>query len=140
VLLYVALRLVFLLAAVTVAEEKIDLIRAWQLSQGNFWRIFLVSLATILPILLVSEGASIAILGPANMIPSLQAATDATLQVRQLATQMHALLQNLPLILGLGFLLAPFTYGLLFSAPAFAYRAIVAAPPPPVPVEPMRAG
>lgn len=138
-LVYVAARLVFLLAAVTVAEEKIDLIRSWQLTQGNFWRIFLVGLATVVPILLVSEGASIAILGPVNVLPNLQVATNTTLQMHQIAAQTKALLENLPLMLGLGFLLAPFNYGLLFSAPAFAYRAIVAAPPAaPVDAGPIR--
>ena len=38
-----------------------------------------------------------------------------------------------PLILGLGFLLAPFVYGLAFSAPAFAYGALTGARPPATP-------
>jgi hypothetical protein len=127
--IYVAARLVFLLAAVTVAEEKIDLVRAWSLTKGNFWRIFGVGLATVVPIALVSAGANIAILGPQNFIPDLQTSTDTAVQMRQMAAQMRAMVDNLPLVLGLGLLLAPFTYGLLFSAPAFAYRVLVSAAP-----------
>ena len=138
-LIYVAARLVFLLAPVTVVEEKIDLIRAWSLTKGNFWRIFLIGLATIVPITLVAAGANVAILGPQNFLPNLQVTTDTTAQIRQMAAETRALTENLPVVLGLGLLLAPFTYGLLFSAPAFAYRALVAAPPvAPVDTGPMR--
>ena len=31
---------------------------------------------------------------------------------------------KLPLLMGLSFVLAPFTYGLAFAAPAFAFRAL----------------
>jgi hypothetical protein len=129
VVIYVSARLVFLLAAVTVAEEKIDLVRAWSLTKGNFWRIFAVGLATVLPITLIAAGANIAILGPQTFIPDFQTTAGTTVQMRQMAAEMRTMVDNLPLVLGLGLLLAPFTYGLLFSAPAFAYRALVAAPP-----------
>jgi len=138
-LIYVSARLVFLLAPVTVAEDKIDLIRAWSLTKGNFWRIFLVGLATVVPIMLVATGAELAILGPQNLMPDLQVTTDTAAQMRRMAAETRALTENLPIVLGLGLLLAPFTYGLLFSAPAFAYRALVAAPPlAPVDAGPMR--
>ncbi len=138
-LIYVSVRLVFLLAPVTVVEEKIDLIRAWSLTKGNFWRIFLIGLATVVPITLIMQGSEIAILGPANALPSLQLTMNQTQQMHALSAQAHALTENLPLILGLGMLIAPFVYGLLFSAPAFAYRALVS-PPPVAPVDtgPMR--
>jgi hypothetical protein len=50
---YVAVRLIFLLPAVVVAEERIGLGRSWALGSGNFWRAFLSLLAVLLPALLV---------------------------------------------------------------------------------------
>ncbi len=127
--LYVVARLTFLVAPVTVAGGKIDLIRAWMLTKGNFWRIFLIGAGVLLPITLVLFGAEVAILGPAYFIPKFPPPTDTAGQMQQMAAQMRAMSDNLPLLLGLGFLLAPFSYGLIFSAPAFAYRSLVSKPP-----------
>jgi len=147
-LFYIGVRLGFLVAPVTVAEGKIDLIRAWQLTRGNFWRLFVVLIVTLGPILIVGELAFAAIVGPQYIV----AVTTLLLELfRAVAIggqpQADALKHlpditaKLPLLLGLSFLLAPFTYGLTFAAPAFAYRALVGAPPPsPAPdVGPFRA-
>ena len=40
--IYAAVRLVFFLPAVVVAEEQIGLGRSWALGRGNFWRIIIV--------------------------------------------------------------------------------------------------
>jgi hypothetical protein len=48
--IYMAVRLMFFLPAVVVAEERIGFGRAWQLGGGNFWRIILVVLAVFLPV------------------------------------------------------------------------------------------
>ena len=46
-----------------------------------------------------------------------------------MALVMHDMLPHLPLLIGLGLLLAPFYYGLVFAAPAFAYRSLVSGTP-----------
>jgi hypothetical protein len=121
---YFAARLCFMLTAVTVAEGHINLIRAWTLTRGNFLRICAIGLATVVPIAIVGFLGEIAILGPESFALNLNAAADTASQMKQLAQQTKLASDHLPWLLGLGLLLGPFTYGLVFSAPAFAYRAI----------------
>jgi hypothetical protein len=135
-LTFIVIRLAALVAPVTVAEGKIDLIRAWEMSRGNFWRLFLVLAVTLGPIIIVSELGFAAIVGPAYLVKLAQvmltlfqsAAGNGVVPTQALA-QLPDISQKTPLILGLNFLLAPFTYGLLFAAPAFAYRALSGATP-----------
>jgi hypothetical protein len=51
--LYLYLRLGFFLTPVVVVEEKIDFRRAWYLSEGNFWQMFGVTLAIVIPFFVV---------------------------------------------------------------------------------------
>lgn len=134
-LIFVGVRLASLVAPVTVAEGKVDLIRAWELSKGNFWRLFLVLAVTLGPIVVVSELGFAAIVGPAYLVKYAQAMLALFQSVSgngvvpsQALAQIPDITQKTPLILGLNFLLAPFTYGLLFAAPAFAYRALAGTP------------
>jgi hypothetical protein len=48
--IYAAVRIGFFLPAVVVAEEEIGIGRAWTLGRGNFWRIVVVMIASILPV------------------------------------------------------------------------------------------
>ncbi|HKD23256.1 MAG TPA: hypothetical protein VKB71_14670 [Rhizomicrobium sp.] len=50
-LIYVQVRLLFLLVPATVAEKRFGLWRSWELSRGNFWRIFVVGVGTLSPLL-----------------------------------------------------------------------------------------
>ena len=137
-LLYIAVRLAYLVAPVTVSEGRIDLVRAWQASRGNFWRILAVLVATIGPIVIVSQVAFAAIVGP-NYVAALFSLVSAIFHaIASGNTPQPQLLQRLPdissktpLVLGLGFLLAPFFYGLLYSSASYAYRALVGATRPP---------
>ncbi|HWA02862.1 MAG TPA: hypothetical protein VG819_04960 [Rhizomicrobium sp.] len=61
--IYMALRLVFFLPAVVVAENSMDLTRAWRLGGGNFWRMVIVLVAVVLPVMIVSGIVSNAIFG-----------------------------------------------------------------------------
>jgi hypothetical protein len=51
--IYVAVRLLFLLPAVVIAEERIGVGRAWHFGGGNFWRALLSILAALLPAFIV---------------------------------------------------------------------------------------
>jgi hypothetical protein len=131
-LIYIGVRLMFLVAPVTVAEGKVDLIRAWQLARGNFWRMLAVVIVTIGPVVIVSQLAFVAIVGPAYIaalmsvfVGIFQAVAGGVAPPPQLLQHLPDISSKTPMLLGLGFLLAPFTYGLMFSAPAFAYRALV---------------
>jgi hypothetical protein len=134
-LAYVGLRLVFLVAPVTIAEGKVDLIRSWQLARGNFWRVVAIVLVTLGPVIVVSQIAFTAIVGPGYVaamysvfVGLFQAAVGGVAPPAQLFQSLPDISSKTPLLLGLGFLLAPLSYGLMFSAPAFAYRALVGTP------------
>lgn len=122
-LVYVVARLAFLLAPVVVAEERMSLSRSWQLTRGNFWRIAIVSVATLGPPLLIMFGAEVLILGPDYFFGGLNPVATAAEQ----AAQMQVMHSNLPALSGLSFLLSPFLTGLTLGASAFAYRALVPA-------------
>lgn len=124
-LVYIGLRLSFVLVPVTVAEEHISLSRAWILTQGNFWRIFGVVLAVLVPLVIVEIIATIVIVGPGIFAPlpdgSTQVMTQA-LQARFAEIGHHA-----PALIGLRLLIAPFQIGLSVGASVFGYRALTAA-------------
>ncbi|MDE2184342.1 MAG: hypothetical protein KGJ78_15080 [Alphaproteobacteria bacterium] len=126
VLLYIMVRLSFLVAPSVVMEGKYGIERSWRLTKGNFWRIVAISLAVALPILVVSMVAQFAILGPEYFNPHLELLKDQAAQARHSAENMRKLAANLPLLMGANFLLAPFLYGLMFATPAFAYKALTA--------------
>jgi hypothetical protein len=62
--IYVVLRLAFFLPAVVVAETSIGIERAWILGGHNFWRIVIVAIAVVLPVVIVFHLLSWALLGP----------------------------------------------------------------------------
>lgn len=121
-LLFAGLRLVFLVIPLVVAEEKVNLRRAWNLTRGNFWRIFAVMLAVVLPLLVVQFGATIAIAGPQFVapLPDKPEAMAAAINARSLLLDKH-----MPMLIGLFLLLAPFNFGLTLGAEAAAYQALV---------------
>lgn len=46
---FLAVRFLFLLGPVNVGEQRLGVRRSWQLSHRNFWRIFLITLAIVIP-------------------------------------------------------------------------------------------
>jgi len=124
--LFVVVRLGFLIAPVTVAEEHISLTRGWILTAGNFWRLFAVILAIAVPIMLVYAAGTAAIAGPQFFAP-LPMAPEAMQQA--LNARFASFGQHMPLYIGLALLIAPFNLGLNLGAAAFAYRALAPARP-----------
>lgn len=68
-LIYVVCRFYFLLAPVTMAEERIALARAWKLTKGNFWRIFLVVLAIFIPVIVAEYAVIFSAIGLPPVLP-----------------------------------------------------------------------
>jgi len=124
VLIYLFVRLGFLVVPSVVMEGKFGIERSWELTKGNFWRIVGIGLAVVLPLLIVTAGIEVVILGPGYFLHSMDAFGDKAAQARQSAEQIRIMASKLPLLMGLSFVLAPFTYGLAFAAPAFAFRAL----------------
>jgi hypothetical protein len=124
VVVYAVIRLSFLLVPSVVDGGEFGLTRSWQLTKGNFWRIVAVGMATLLPIALIFVIAELAILGPSFFIPDMTRGTAAGGNLHNLAAQMRAIQDHMPVLMGLSFVVSPLLYGLMFSASAFAYRAL----------------
>ena len=119
--LYAVVRLGFLIVPVTVAEEQVSLTRAWILTRGNFWRIFGVLMAVLLPIYLLHLAGLVALVGPGLFAP-LPANPAVAEQV--LATRFAMVGQHIPEYLGITLILAPFNIGLGIGAAVYAYKAL----------------
>lgn len=124
-ILYITVRLSFLLVAVTVDEKRIDLIRAWELTHRNFWRAFWISAFVGLPVWLLYLGIQFAFVGFASAAAA-TGVSPMTFQVSQsVASRMHLMLSWLPYLYAAWFLVRPLSVGLSSGAAAAAYRALV---------------
>jgi len=123
-MIYALVRLSFLLIPATVSEGKVGLAQSWKLTQGNFWRIFLVAIATLGPLLLVTLAVEVAILAPGFFMPKAAASADFDRNMQQMIAQMRATSPHLPWLYGFSFLIAPVFLGLGLGPSAFAYRAL----------------
>jgi hypothetical protein len=122
---YVALRLVFLLPAVVVAEGRIDLARSWALAEGNIWRIVGLILAVVLPVEIAAGMLSRILFGGLRMME-----TELVMIVLRAASPADALMGAvsvthglLPLLFLFNLLVLTLTTGLRIGAMAGAYRA-----------------
>lgn len=123
-LFFVMVRLSFFVIPATIAEGGIGLARSWQLTGGNFWRIILIALVSIGPLLIVVAAAQFAILGPDFFVPNNLAPGDTAAQLRELIAQMRAASPHMPLLYGFSFFIAPVAAGLVLAPPAIAYVAL----------------
>ncbi len=121
-LIYVSIRLSFLLVPVTVVEEKVSLARNWILTEGNFWGILGIMLAITIPLMIVDMVGSVAIVGN-DLIA--QASHHSQTLLESFTQTMQIYQRHMPSLLGLDLVLAPFSIGLNMGAAAFAYRALV---------------
>lgn len=127
--IYIATRLSFLLAPVAVAE-RVSLTRAWQLTKGNFWRIFVIVLAIVIPFV-VLEFAFLIYVVKVPLIPPLhpgvtpQEIQAFTEQQQAMNRQMMADMQRYWYIAyPLGLVVTLIFYGMFVGASAHAYRAV----------------
>jgi hypothetical protein len=115
-MIFVGLRFTFLLPGLAAGEgaaERGLLTRAWTLSRGNFWRIFAVVMACVVPVYFcggVLETIVEIMLSPGRPAPS------------DFAAMVAHSRETLPLTKGFQFLLAPFIIGLMASASVFSVR------------------
>ena len=121
VYVYSAVRLVFFLPAVVVAEERIGLGRAWALGGGNFWRIIIVILAIFIPVMILF-GAIGALLGTMTFVPPVEPATFHE-AIKHMADQLASAINPLTILFEIAYITV--LMGLGSGAVAGAYRAIV---------------
>jgi len=127
---YIATRLSFLLAPVCIAEQRITLVRGWELARGNFWRIFLVLLAVLIPLFTV-ECVYIYVLYGDSFFPPLSSFSDpqAMAQFQQHQQQVtiaasERLQHYWYFTYSIGLLFVLLIYGLFAGLSAFAYKAL----------------
>lgn len=125
--IYVSVRMGFLLAPVAVAERRVSLIQAWQLTQRNFWRSFAVLLVICAPLVAIwgiylkevgfFEGFSL------NMTPEQMEVW--RLHQFEVSRHMNELSKQYWYIsYPISFVLSAIIYGLFAGASACAYRAV----------------
>lgn len=112
-------RFFLLLPAIAVVETGPVLRRVWQVTMGNFGRLFLVLLAIIVPLFLLAMLLMIPVGG--RIPPPPPGIGD--IQAQQLA-MMRWLRDALPYLWGLLFLISPLVVGLFAGASVAAWRAL----------------
>lgn len=132
-MIYLAVRLAFFIVPVTVAEREFGVFRSWELTQGNFWRIFAVLFVCWVPILIVMQALFWTVLGlsiiPAAIAEGHRHAPKDPAMVRAVFNVVWSSLKRSWPYLAAAFVLpAPVFYGLIFGPAAFAYRALILAP------------
>ena len=126
--IFMTARFFFLLTPVVVAEETINIGRAWLLTNRNFWRMFLIILSILLPFCMIEIAGIMALAGPMPLVPQ-GSAPEQLLAFRQAqqAWQLSYALKTQTywyLIYPAWALLSVLLYGVSCAAQAFAYRAL----------------
>ena len=133
-LIYFAVRLVFFIVPVTVAEREFGVFRSWELTKGNFWRIFAVLFVSLVPAYIVVSALFWGVLGlsiiPAVIAEAHKHAPHDPAEVQAIFKVIwDGLMRSWPYLVAVIVLPAPVLYGLLFGPAAFAYRALIPAGP-----------
>jgi len=122
---YAFVRLTFFLAPAAVTEKTgIGIARSWRLGKGNFWRIVAAMFLIAIPILVAEIVIAAVWLGPfiAALVQATPHGDKAVADAIQ--SMLQSYFRDMPYVLVFGFVAGPVLYGLLFSPPAFAYRAM----------------
>jgi hypothetical protein len=127
--IYVFVRLSYLMIPITVAEHAFGVFRSWELTKGNFWRIFLITLAVLLPLAIVEVVALVFVYGSALVDVATAAHKNPGDFPHVMAQFMRGFGKVMPYVWGVSFIFSPIIYGLWLAPAAFAYRALV--PPAP---------
>ncbi len=127
--IYVAIRLNFFLPPIIVSEKKIDILRSWNLSEGNVWRIIGIYIGIALPFIALLVLADTAIL--IAVVPHLQLGLIDWHAMgpghwEALMRTASDVLPLLPPLLAAAFLAKVLFAAMLYAATARAYRGLVA--------------
>lgn len=135
-------RMSFLMVPSIVIEPgKGGLARSYHLTRGNFWRIFVVVLVLVIPVLLVSGAIQSAVIGNSFMGPLMHMMQQAQTgqpatpeQMQQMFAEMMASFRSnfLPMAI-IGFIGSFFISALTLSGAAFSYRSLSGSAPDAVP-------
>jgi len=137
-LIYFAIRLLFFIAPVTVAEREFAVFRSWELSKGHAWEIFAVLFLTWVPVIVVLNVIGSIAFGYAALPPILVAMrsfrTHDPAAVAAIFDAIQTSLKaNWPWLLALYLIPLPVVNGLIWAPAAFAYRELKPAAELPAP-------
>lgn len=121
-MLYPAVRLGLLMPAVATEESRVGLVRSWEMTKGNGWRLVLVLLATALPVVLLAMLLQFTVMGAEALNPHLELVGQAEAMLAKRSVQMTLMAERFPYITGITFFLTPLTYGLTVIPGAIIYR------------------
>jgi hypothetical protein len=121
---YVNVRLSFFVVALTVAENRIDLLRAWNLTHGIFWRIFWILFAIRAPLTIIGSTFAVLVLG-LLLRTGVMSAGSHVAAAKDAAASLEAIRHLLPVIFGIALFFEPLRLGLEAGAAAASYRAVV---------------
>lgn len=123
--IFLAIRFGFILVPAIVAENRLDFARIWTMTRGNFWRIFAVVVAIVVPLWFVECAGAFALMGKeiAAALPPPQT-TDPQILQQHLATLQDVVGRHMPQLMFIWLIMAPFSLGLTLAASASAYRAL----------------
>lgn len=126
---FASVRLLFLVAPVNVAEQKLGVTQSWELTAGNFWRAFLVTLAIMIPVAAANYALAIAIAGfpPGTQGMSREAAQAVMTAWR--TAQLNALADHWYVFLPVTGVVSLFQFGALSAAQVFAWRHLTGSAP-----------
>src|SRR5580698_9496346 len=124
-LIYLAVRFGFILVPAIVAENRLDFARIWTMTRGNFWRIFAVVVAIVVPLWAVECAGTVALMGKdiAAALPPPQT-TDPQIIQQHLVKLEDVITRHMPQLMFIWLIMAPFSLGLTLAASASAYRAL----------------
>ena len=134
-LIYVQIRLLYLFVPITVVEKRFGLWRSWEMSEGNFWRIVVVSIGTLSPLVILEFVLLfvfyipffVILIATARHHPEM-AHHPELIPAVLLGAFAKAGIYLGPVAAVLGFVLAPIVCGLSFAPPAYAYRTLTGKP------------
>jgi hypothetical protein len=122
--IFLAVRFLFLTAPISVAQRQIGLTQAWHLSAGNFWRILLIALAILIPILIVNYAFTLSLTGLPPAMPGASKQAREAAEAAWRVAEMNAMAERWYLTLPLSGVLLLFQFGAGCAAQVFAYRAL----------------
>lgn len=119
-----ALRFFFLLAPINVAEERLGVRQAWELSFGNFWRMLAIALAITLPVVIVNYAFTFALGGLPPVMPNASKEARDAAEMAWRIHQLNLMADRWYLTVPLNGVLMLFQFGLGCAAQVFAWRVL----------------
>lgn len=120
--IFLAVRFLFLLAPASIAGQRLGVARSWLLTRGNFWRAFLVTLAIVIPVMILQYGLQFALAGFPPMLVGASAEAAKAARMAWNARMLDALVADWYITLPVFALILLLYLGVGCGAQAFAFR------------------